>query len=382
MIYFDNAATTNVSANVKETIINALDSYGNPSSQYDLGKDAKKMINNARHNIETTMGLYKNSIVFTGSGSEADNLAIKAGFLHGLNRGRNKIVISAVEHHAVTHAAEQMALLGAEIVTVDVDAKGCIDYEDLRNKVDYNTAIVSVMLSNNEVGSINNPYLCCEIAHEKGALFHIDAVQGITHMKIHPNMADLIAFSGHKIHAPKGIGALYINPMIKEEFDGFSLICGGKQEMGLRAGTENVPYIVGFSQAITDLYCDMPSKVATLESLNNYFTTQLLLYFPYIRINGHVDYKKKNPSIINFSVGYADAASIVEYMNLNGICISSGSACNTGSPKPSHVLTAMGCSERTAFSSVRVSLSELNTKEEIDKFIDVLRRFEKIFRQN
>lgn len=382
MIYLDNAATTNVSTSVKNAIIDSFDSYGNPSSQYDIGKEARKLIDGARHKIETTMGLYKNSIIFTGSGSEADNFAIKAGFLYGIKRGRNKIVISSVEHHAVTHAAEQMKLLGAEVVIVDVDKYGRINYEDLKNKIDGNTAIVSIMLSNNETGTINNPYVCCELAHEMGALFHMDAVQGITHMKIHPCMADLIAFSGHKIHAPKGIGALYIHPELKDELNGLSLICGGKQEMGLRAGTENVPYIVGFAQAIVDLYENMNEKMAIEEHLNNYLTTKLYKYFPYIKINGEVDYKKKNPSIVNFSVGYADAASIVEYMNLNGICISSGSACNTGSPKPSHVLTAMGCDERTAFSSVRISLSELNTESDIDKFIETLMRFEKIFKQN
>ena len=382
MIYLDNAATTSISEKVKNVVVEHLNTYGNPSSQYDLGKESKKIITNSRRIIENAFGFANDTIIFTGSGSEADNLAIKAGFLHGMNRGRNKIVISSVEHHAIINAAESLRRFGAEIVYVDVYETGEINLEDLYNKVDYKTAIVSVMLSNNEVGTTNNVYVCREVAHNKGALFHTDAVQGITHVAINSDMGDMISFSGHKFRALKGIGALYIHPAVMKEINGMSLIHGGKQEFGMRAGTENVPYIAGFAQAVLDLKSNMQAKLAIEEHLHNYLLTQLNLYFPYIKVNGSVNTKKKNPSILNFSIGYADAASVVEYMNINDIYISSGSACNTGSPKPSHVLTAMGCNEQTAFSSIRVSISELNSEMDINAFIEVLRKFEKIFRQN
>lgn len=382
MIYFDNAATTQLSDSVKNTIIQHLDTYGNPSSQYDFGKISKKLINDARRNIEHTLGLYNNSVIFTSGGSESDNLAIKAGFFHGMRRGRNKIIISSVEHHAVTYAAEQMKSFGAEVVVVNVDKNGAVDIDDLKQKVDYKTAIVSIMLSNNETGTTNNIYSCQYIAHAKGALLHTDAVQGITHIKLNADMADMISFSGHKFRAPKGIGGLYIHPAIMEEIKDFPLICGGKQEFHMRAGTENVPYIVGLSQAVTDLYENMKNKLIIEEHLHNYLLNKLNSEFPYVKINGTSNTKKKNPSILNFSIGFADAASVVEYMSLNNICISSGSACNTGSPKPSHVLTAMGCSEQEAFSSIRVSFSELNSETDINDFIQALKRFEAIFKQN
>ena len=382
MIYLDNAATTSISENVKNVVVEHLNIYGNPQSQYDFGKESKKIITNSRKNIEKTFEFPNNSVIFTGSGSEADNLAIKAGFLHGMKRGRNKVVISSIEHHAIINAAESLKTFGAEVVYVDVYKNGEINLEDLYNKVDYKTAIVSIMLSNNEVGTINNVYACREVAHNKGALFHTDAVQGITHIMINSDMGDMISFSGHKFRAPKGIGALYVHPDVMNELQGMSLINGGKQEFGMRAGTENIPYIAGFAQAVIDLKNNMKTKLAIEECLHDYLLTKLNLCFPYIKVNGTINTKKKNPSILNFSIGYADAASVVEYMNVNNICISSGSACNTGSPKPSHVLTAMGCSEQTAFSSIRVSLSELNTEEEIDKFVETLWRFEKIFKQN
>lgn len=380
MIYFDNAATTPISKNVKNAIINALDIYGNPSSQYDIGKESKAIIEQSRHKIEDALGLPKNSIVFTSGGSEADNFALYAGWLYGKRRGRNKVVISSVEHHAIGHAAEQLRLLGAEIVVIDVDGCGSLDLEQLKNSVDYNTAIVSIMASNNETGTTSDIFFVSEIAHKHGALFHTDAVQGITYMNIPANVVDMMSLSGHKYGAPKGIGALYINPFMMPEIKGYELISGGKQEFGLRGGTENIPYIVGFAQATVDLVKTKEEKIERETRLHNYLLGKLKQDFPYIKINGYESAKHKNPGILNFSLGFADAASVVEWMNIYEICISSGSACNTGSNKPSHVLTAMGMDEQRAFSSVRVSLSELNDEKEIDRFIEVLKDFEKVYK--
>jgi cysteine desulfurase len=219
-----------------------------------------------------------------------------------------------------------------------------------------------------------------EIAHRHGALFHTDAVQGITYMNIPANVVDMMSLSGHKYGAPKRIGALYINPFIIPEIKGYGLISGGKQEFGLRAGTENIPYIVGFAQATIDLVKNKEEKIKKETYLHDYLISKLKQNFPYIKINGYESAKYKNPGILNFSLGFADAASVVEWMNIYEICISSGSACNTGSIHPSHVLTAMGMDEQRAFSSIRVSLSEMNTEEEIDRFIEVLKDFENIYK--
>ena len=376
MIYLDNAATTCVAKEVQDTIIKNLNVYGNPSSSYSIGKESKQLLNNSRHVIEDCLNLPRNSFIFTSGGSEADNIAIKAGFMHGLMRGRKKIVISSVEHHAISHAAEQMKVFGAIVEYVKVNNKGEIDIDDLQNKIDINTAIVSIMTSNNETGSIMNIYAAADLAHKFGALFHTDAVQGITHMSIAASMVDMYSISGHKFHVPKGIGGLYIEPHLQEDLKQLSLISGGKQEFGLRAGTENIPYAIGLSVGVAMIVDNMHFKVKHLETLHDYAIQQLTDAFPYIKINGTTNTKQKNPSIINASFGFADAASIVEWANLFDICISSGSACNTGSNKPSHVLTAMGCNEKEAFSSIRISMSESNSKNDIDQLINALKMFE------
>jgi cysteine desulfurase len=376
LIYLDNAATTCVTKEVHDVIAKNLNIYGNPSSSYAIGKESNKILNDSRRTIESCLNLPQNSFIFTSGGSEADNIAIKAGFIHGLMRGRKKIVISSVEHHAISHAAEQMKFFDAIVEYVKVTPDGEIDINDLQNKVDTNTAIVSIMTSNNETGTIMNIYAASEIAHKFGALFHTDAVQGITHMSIAAAMVDMYSISGHKFHVPKGIGGLYIEPHLQEDLKQMSLISGGKQEFGLRAGTENIAYAIGLSVGIQSLVKNMSKKVQHLEMMHSYALEQLMKNFPYIKINGTTNVKRKNPSIINASFGFADAASIVEWANLFDICIASGSACNTGSNKPSHVLTAMGCGEKEAFSSIRISMSEDTSTGDIDELIKVLKSFE------
>ena len=365
MIYFDNAATTQISKNVKNAIVSSFDVYGNASSQYDLGRASKSIINNSRANIERYLNLSPNSFIFTGCGSESDTFAIQAGFKYGRLNGRYKIIISSIEHHAVTHAAEAMKQFGAIVEVVRVNNEGIVDLNHLRELVDRRTAIVSIMASNNEIGSIQNLQAISKIAHDNGALFHTDAVQGIVHMDIDVSNIDMMSISGHKFNAPKGIGGLYINPNLKEQFSGFNLIAGGKQEFGLRAGTENIPYIVGLAQAVKDLVINKQINNQIESSLSEYMRLQIKTHFPYAKINGPASPELRHPGIVNICFGFADAASIVEWMNLYGICISSGSACNTGSPKPSHVLTAIGRTSDEAFSSIRVSFSHDNTKEDI-----------------
>ena len=378
IVYFDNAATTSVNPLVRKAICDSFDIYGNPSSNHTLGISAKELLNKSRSNIENSLKLPTNSFIFTGSGSEADNMAIRMAVEYGLLHNRNKIITSTVEHHAVLNTIK--SLNNVEIVYVDVDNNGKVDINKLSRMIDYRTSLVSFMTSNNETGVMFDIYTIAEIIHRKGGLFHTDAVQGITHMPIASALVDMYSISGHKLGAPKGIGGLYVNPALLEEFKDHSITKGGGQEFHLRAGTENVPYAVGLSKAIELLVENRHNKNETITNLNNYFVQQLHAKFPHCKINGDISLIDKNPGIINFSIGYADAASVVTWMSLNNICISSGSACNTGSPEPSHVLTAMGLSRQEAFSSIRISFSENNTYEEIDYFMDVLKQFEKTYK--
>lgn len=378
-VYFDNAATTAVHTDVKQAIFDAFDIYGNPSSSHEYGQSAKWLLESSRNKIEENLKLPSKSFIFTGSGSEADNMAIHMAVQYGLLHNRNKIVTSTVEHHAVLKTIQSLNK-DVEVQYIDVDNNGKIDMNKLSRMIDYKTSLVTIMTSNNETGVMFDIYTIAEMIHSKGGLLHTDAVQGITHMQLASSLVDMYSMSGHKIGAPKGIGGLYINPALLEEFKEHSLIKGGGQEFNLRAGTENVPYAVGLSKAIETLTQNRSSKNETIKNLNNYFVQQLKIKFPYCKINGDVSLKDKNPGIINFSIGYADAASVVTWMSLNNICISSGSACNTGSSEPSHVLTAMGMSRQEAFSSIRISFSENNTYEEIDYFMDVLKQFEKTYK--
>jgi cysteine desulfurase len=297
-----------------------------------------------------------------------------------MKNGKNKIVISAIEHHAITHAAEAMKQFGAVVEVAPVDSHGFVILDELSKLVDETTAIVSVMASNNEIGTIQDIYSIAQIAHNNGALFHTDAVQGIVHMDIDVKDIDMMSISGHKFNTPKGIAGLYINPNVKELINGLGIIAGGKQEFGLRAGTENIPYIVGLSQGIEDLIIERDTRNTIEWDLAEYTRLQIKTHFPYAKFNSIEDKERCHPGIINVSFGFADAASIVEWMNIYNICISSGSACNTGSPKPSHVLMAIGLTEKEAFSSIRISLSHTNTRDEINEFVLAMKEFEKRYK--
>lgn len=380
MIYLDNAATTRLDPYVAEEIRQSLHLFGNPSSLYDLGKESKHLIHTCRTNIEKRLFLPPNTFVFTSGGSESDNFAIKAGYLHGLTRGRRKIVTSVIEHHAILNACKVIEKLGAIVEYVKVRTDGSLDLDDLRSKVDQNTAIVSIMMTNNEIGTNLDIRSAAEIAHVNGALFHTDAVQGIPHNPLlvsDIDHIDMLSVSGHKFGAPKGIGGIYVRSDLIKELQGCELISGGKQEFGLRAGTENIPYILGFSKAVERMVDGREVKNERIQMLFSYTYNTITKEFPCATINGPSDLNGRNPAILNVSLHKADGASIVEWMNLRGICISSGSACNTGSAEPSHVLKAIGLSDQDAFSSIRISFSDQNTIDEIDEFIDVLHGFER-----
>ena len=382
MIYFDHAATTKVDQQVIDTIVSALHIFGNPSSSYDLGANAKKQIETARHNIESLLCLQKNSFIFTSGGTESDNFAVKVAFMMGKRIGRTKVVISSVEHSAIMRSCEAIKSVGAEICKVAVLKDGSLDFEDLKRKVDNKTAIVSIMLSNNETGTIMDINRAAKMAHQAGALFHTDAVHGITHcpdILLKNKNIDMFSISGHKFGAPKGIGGIYINPSIMRSVQGIELLSGGKQEFGLRGGTENVPYILALDMALQKHMANIDEKQKRTRLLCTYAMNKLRNEFPYATVNGVDGFENRNTGTINIALHKVDGASVVEWMNLHDICISSGSACSTGSPFPSHVLTAMGLSEKDAFSSIRLSFSHENTINEIDRFFNILHEYEKIY---
>lgn len=373
-VYLDNAATTKMDKRVKEEIYKSFDIYGNPSSNHTAGFHAHEMVENSRRYIEDKLKLKPKSFIFTGSGSESNNMAIKMAAEYGLLYNKNKIITSTVEHSSVLKTVE--ALRDVEVQYIGVDSNGRIDMNELFRMIDYKTSLVSIMTSNNETGVMFDIYTIADMAHNKGALFHTDAIQGITHTHVVSSFVDMISISGHKFGAPKGIGGLYINPSLIDDFKQHSITKGGNQEFGLRSGTENTPYIIGLSEAVDILVSTRENKKNITTALYSYFVQELVRKFPYCKINGDVPIDEKNPSIVNFSIGFADASSVVTWMALNDICISSGSACNTGSHDPSHVLTSMGISREDAFSSLRISFSENNTFDEIDYFMKKLKEFE------
>lgn len=383
MIYFDNASTVPMLESVKQEIVTGFSIQGNPSSQYTAGREAKTMISKCRSKIETRLNIESNSFIFTSGGSESDYVAIKAAFLYGLSRNRRKIIVSSIEHHAILNTCLELKKLGAQIEYIKVDHFGFPDLNDLKSKLDYNTAIVSIMTSNNEIGTIIDIYKIAEMAHKYGALFHTDAVQGITHQRIlRNNGIDMYSISAHKFGGPKGIGGLYINPNLADDFRNqkIMLIPGGNQELFLRGGTENVPYIMGMVKAIEVLNDNFKNIIEKEQAIQDYAYNKIKKSFPSVSLNGPSEFRYRNPSNLNFAFHYADASSIVEWCNMYGVNISSGSACNTGSRDPSHVLKAIGLSDQDARSSIRLSFSDKNTTDEVDNFIEVLKIFEHRFK--
>ena len=367
-IYADNAATTAVS----EEVLNAMlpyfrTAYGNASSIYKLGRDAQRDIELSREKVAKALGAEPREIYFTSCGSESDNWAIKGTAELMAKKGKKHIVTSVFEHHAVLHTCEYLEKHGYEVTYVPVSDKGLIDPEDVRKAIREDTALVTIMYANNEIGTIQPIDEIAAVCKEKGVLFHTDAVQAVGHVDIdvHKQGIDMLSLSGHKIHAQKGIGALYIRKGIVLP----NLIHGGGQERGKRAGTENVPAIVGLGVAIEAATGNIAEKAAVITPRRNRIIDELLK-IPYTRLNGDRD--KRLPGNINISFEGIEGEALLLMLDLNGICASSGSACTSGSLDPSHVLLSIGLKHAVAHGSLRLSIEEDVTDEDVDYILEVI----------
>ncbi len=368
LIYLDNNATTAVAPEVSEAMKPYFcERYGNPSSIHRFGGSVAADIENARRQVAALLGAtYRDKdncateIIFTSCGTESDNAAINAA-LNALPE-RKKIITTAVEHPAILHYCEELIRKGFEVVTIGVDEKGKLDMDALKNAVDSNTAIVSAMWGNNETGTIFPVAEIAAIAHAAGAYFHTDAVQAAGKVKIDVNEvnADFLSISGHKLHAPKGIGALYVRRGILFT----PLICGGHQERNRRGGTENVASIIALGKACEMAQEKLDEEYIYLKSMRDAFEAKVAAAIPRIRINGDLENRLPGTSSISFEC--IEGESILMLLDVFGICASSGSACTTGSLEPSHVLRAMGIPYSAAHGTVRFSLSRYNTAEELD----------------
>lgn len=368
-IYMDNAATTRVTEPVMQAMLPYLtDVFGNPSSVHSFGRDARRALDAARAQVADALGAKPNEIYFTGCGTEADNWAIRGAAYARKSRGRH-IITSAIEHHAVLHTCEQLEKEGFEVTYLGVDEYGLVNPADLESAMREDTTLVSVMTANNEIGSIQPIVELAAIAKAHGALFHTDAVQAIGSVKFDVKQMgiDMLSLSGHKFHSPKGVGALYIRNGVKIE----RLIQGGAQERTQRAGTENLASIVGMGKAIEIAAEKVDEHNAYLTGLRDHMISRILTEIPATRLNGHAE--KRLPGNVNVSIRYIEGEALLLSMDIKGVAASSGSACTSGSLDPSHVLLAIGLPHEIAHGSLRLSLSEDNTMEEIDYAVDSLK---------
>ena len=370
IIYLDNAATTQVDQKVLEAMLPFFtEYYGNPSAVYSFAETAKKAVEDAREKLAELIHAKKDEIYFTGGGSESDNWALKATAEAYGNKGKH-IITSKIEHHAILHTCEWLEKHGFEVTYLDVDEKGLISPEELEKAIRPDTILISIMAANNEIGTIEPLAEIGEIAHKHGILFHTDAVQAFGHIPIDVDAMhiDMLSASGHKINGPKGIGLLYIRKGVKIR----SFIHGGAQERQRRAGTHNVPGIVGFGKAAELALANMDERIKYETELRDYLIKRVSSEIPYTRVNG--DLEKRLPNNANFCFRFIEGESMLILLDQNGICGSSGSACTSGSLDPSHVLLAIGLPHEIAHGSLRLSLSEKTTKEDIDFTIDELKK--------
>ena len=367
-VYADNAATTAVSPQVLEAMLPFYtDIYGNPSSLYGLGQEAKAKLEEARETVAQCLGAKPQEIFFTSCGSESDNWAIKGCARAQLKKhGKNHIITSAFEHHAVLHTCDYLEKRGFEITYIDVDENGIIKLDQLKKAVRPDTILISVMFANNEIGTVQPVKEIGAIAKEHGIPFHTDAVQAFGHLPIDVDEMniDMLSASGHKLHGPKGIGFLYIRKGLKLR----SFIHGGGQERKRRAGTENVPGIVGLGKAVSMAVSTMNERVLKEEEVRDYLIEKIEKTIPYCRLNG--DRTKRLPNNVNFSFQFIEGESLLIMLDMEGICASSGSACTSGSLDPSHVLLAIGLPHEIAHGSLRLTLSEDTTLEDADYVVD------------
>ncbi len=366
--YFDHAATTAVDEEVlKEMIPYFSMEYGNPSSIYTIGRNTKRAIEEARKRVSSVINCDAKEIYFTGCGSESDNLALKGVAYANRDKG-NHIITTKIEHPAVLNTCKTLEKEGFNITYLDVDEDGLINIEDLKNIIKDNTILISVMFANNEIGTIEPIEEIGKIAREKNILFHTDSVQAIGNVKIDVQKMniDLLSMSAHKFYGPKGVGAIYIRNGIKCN----KIQDGGHQEKDKRAGTENVAGIVGLGKAIQLSYKNLEENNNKISNLRDYYEMQVEKNIPYVKVNGHRD--KRLPGNSNISFKFIDGESLLLNLDMNGICVSTGSACSSGSTDPSHVLLAIGLPDSIAKGTLRVTLGKENTKEDVDYLVDNL----------
>ena len=362
MIYLDNAATTKTAPEVVDAMLPYFSEYyGNASTIYSLGAESKKAMDHARQTIADSLGAKPEEIYFTAGGSESDNWALKATAEAYASKGKH-IITTKIEHHAMLHTCEYLEKRGFEITYLNVDRDGLISLDELKAAIRPDTILISVMFANNEIGTIEPISEIGEIAKEHGVLFHTDAVQAYAQVPINVDEMhiDMLSASGHKLNGPKGIGFLYIRKGVKIR----SFVHGGAQERSRRAGTENIPGIVGLGAAVERAMRIMDTKTRKEIELRDYLIGRLENEIPHCWLNGHRT--KRLPNNINFSFLFIEGESMLIMLDMKGICASSGSACTSGSLDPSHVLLAIGLKHEEAHGSLRLTLSEESTKEEMD----------------
>ena len=367
-IYLDNAATTAVSPEVLEAMLPYFTQcFGNPSSIHSTGRDARRVVDAARKQVAAAIGAQPQEIYFTAGGSESDNWAIKGTAFAKKSRG-NHIITSAIEHHAVLHTCAWLEKQGFEVTYLPVDEFGRVRVEDVEKAITDKTILITIMAANNEIGTIQPIAEIGKLAHDKGILFHTDAVQAIGAMPIDVNAMhiDMLSMSGHKFHGPKGIGALYIRKGVKID----QYLHGGAQERGQRAGTENLAGIVGMGKAIEIATQHLEENARRLTALRDKLIDGILAEIPDVRLNGHRT--QRLPNNVNVSVRYVEGEALLLRLDLAGIAGSSGSACTSGSLDPSHVLLAIGLPHEIAHGSLRLSLGTDTTEAEIDEVLDKL----------
>lgn len=368
-VYLDNAATTKVRNEVVEAMLPYFTEYfGNPSSLHLFAREAGKGLDTARAQVAKALNAKPEEIIFTGGGSESDNMVLR-GIPEAYKKKGKHVITSAVEHHAVLHTLEAMEKEGrVEVTYLPVDEYGMVTAEQVEKAIRPDTVLVSIMFANNEVGTIMPIEQIGETCRKYGVLFHTDAVQAVGHVPVDVEKMhiDLLSLSGHKFHGPKGVGALYVRKGVRIP----ALILGGAQERRKRAGTENVPGIVGMGKAIELATAELEDNAAKMKVLRDRLIFGIPARIPDVKLNGHPT--ERLPNNVNFSIRFIEGESILLMLDLNGIAASSGSACTSGSLDPSHVLLAMGLSHEVAHGSLRLTLSEFTTPEEIDYVLDTL----------
>jgi len=366
-VYADNAATTSVSKAVLDSMLPYFsEKYGNPSSIYSLGRQAREAVDDARLKVATVLGCEPQEIFFTSGGSESDNWAIRGVALANIKKGKH-LITSKFEHHAILHTMKALEKEGFEVTYLDVTSKGLVTPESLAAAIRPDTTLVTIMYANNEIGTIQPIPELAKICHDKGVIFHTDAVQAIGHVAINVRTQgiELLSLSAHKFHGPKGVGVLYIRKGLRFP----NLIEGGAQERNRRAGTENIPGIVGLATALEIAVTSISERNEKVKKLRDRLIDGMLK-LPMTRLNG--DREKRLPGNVNISIEGIEGESLLLLLDMNGICASSGSACTSGSLDPSHVLLSIGLKHEVAHGSLRLTLDENNTDEDIDYILEVL----------